>query len=137
MECSVCFDTIHAIQHGKRVCTPKGSDAVVLKCTHAFHKKCIKRWYTQSIYGNTCPCCRADVKACHVSGLWLHLGLLYVYMRNHEDYYCLDEFNDGYIYYDNAHLLLFVLNVRMGMIHYCAHFLKCFKEMGRVLFKCM
>lgn len=135
MECPICFETIQAIQKGRYVCTPKGSDVVVLRCTHVFHKKCIKRWYTRDIQGNTCPCCRADVHVCNISGLWLHLGMMFEYVR-YGDCYC-DELTDGYIYYDNAHIMLFVRNVSQSFIHYCAHFLKCVKEMKRMIYKCM
>ena len=45
--CSVCMDDFKV-----------GDDAVILKCSHAFHYKCITNWFLN--YAKTCPTCRQD-----------------------------------------------------------------------------
>jgi hypothetical protein len=135
-DCAICLEQTQLKQNGRYTYGPKGNDAVVLHCTHVFHKACIKKWYTESLMGNTCPCCRADIRPHNMSGLWIRLALLFRYFNRVCNDVCLedDELHDGYIYYDNASVLLFVSDVCAYMTHFCAYYLKCFKEMKLLLF---
>ena len=48
--CSICLEEYTCRQH-----------MVTLRCEHAFHKKCIRRWLTR--YNKTCPVCRTGLTA--------------------------------------------------------------------------
>lgn len=47
--CPICLDVIEA----------RHSD--ITKCSHTFHKKCLKAWMKNN---DTCPCCRKDLTLC-------------------------------------------------------------------------
>ncbi|MCL7038166.1 hypothetical protein MKW94_012167 [Papaver nudicaule] len=50
--CSVCLQDMNGGGGG-------GGDAVVLKCWHTFHEKCMLEWFRRK---PTCPLCRHDVR---------------------------------------------------------------------------
>lgn len=48
-ECSICYEQIAFV-----------SEQMTLPCKHAFHKKCVSKWFTQNAK-STCPMCRTIV----------------------------------------------------------------------------
>jgi hypothetical protein len=58
-ECSVCLGNIELQQDGE-----EGNGAVLLRCTHQFHRECLQRWQAKTIekgLDSTCPMCRAVI----------------------------------------------------------------------------
>ncbi len=47
IECSICIENI------------LDEDKDITKCTHVFHKECIKKWLESN---NTCPSCKTELK---------------------------------------------------------------------------
>ena len=50
-ECAICCEPIKSRQH-----------MTVTQCNHVFHKKCLKKWLTETCSTPTCPMCRQDVR---------------------------------------------------------------------------
>lgn len=46
-ECSICLEKFK-----------EKEKKIILKCSHEFHKKCIKKWLNNN---NTCPLCRIEL----------------------------------------------------------------------------
>jgi hypothetical protein len=127
MECSICMDPTDIIQGHKHKYAPKGSCGVVLRCSHVFHRKCIKKWYSRTYEGNTCPCCRGKVRF-QESSLYNRLIIDFEYLL---PLFCpntvpesLQDLHDGFLYYDNAALQLFVCQVLINRTHFCFYLLK-------------
>ena len=116
MDCCICMDPTDIVQgHGHKY-GPKRASGVVLGCSHVFHRKCIKKWYSRTYEGNTCPCCRDNIRF-QESKLYNRLIIDFEYIRG----FCplFYELHDGYLYYDNAVLLLFVGDVLTNLTHFC------------------
>lgn len=122
MECSICMDPTDIVQgHGHKY-APKRSNGVVLGCSHVFHRNCIKKWYSRTYEGNTCPCCRGKVRF-KESSLYNRLIIDFEYVRDLLPLF-QEDLHDGYLYYDNASLLLFVCQILINLIHFCFYLIK-------------
>jgi hypothetical protein len=105
--CAVCLESVPRFVTKNRV---------RLGCGHVFHKPCIKTWYRGSIFGNTCPCCRSPIRFEGISYLYNVLILRFWYFTKPVTEW--NEIHDGYIYYDNAGLLLYVNDVKICGKHF-------------------
>ena len=122
MDCSICMDPTDIVQGYKHKYAPKGSCGIVLRCSHVFHRKCIKKWYSRTYEGNTCPCRRGKVRF-QESSLYNRLIIDFEYISDFLPIFT-EDIHDGFLYYDNAALLLFVCQVLINMMHFCFYLLK-------------
>ncbi|CAO2181811.1 unnamed protein product [Urochloa humidicola] len=56
-ECSICFEALSGEGEGEEK-KKKGVGVEMPGCAHAFHRRCISRWFRKKA---TCPLCRGDV----------------------------------------------------------------------------
>lgn len=122
LDCSICMDPTDISQGPKNTYAPRGSSGVILGCSHVFHRGCIKKWYKSVYEGNTCPCCRGKVRF-RESSLYNRLIIEFEYVRKLLPLF-YEDLHDGYLYYDNAALLLFVCQVLINRIHFCFSYLR-------------
>lgn len=121
--CNICLEPTSIVQHTKRKVKPRDSNDTILKCTHIFHRACIKKWYVSSpiTFGNSCPCCRTNIR--FKEGNYYNKLLLYYVIRQHYNEYNFDDFEYAniirYVYHDNAILILFVNDVWLLLTHFC------------------
>lgn len=120
LDCSICMEPTDIVQgHGCKY-GPKRSLGVILGCSHVFHRKCIKKWYKSVYEGNTCPCCRGKIKFTE-SSLYNRLIIDFEYVRDLLPMLSSgpELLHDGFLYYDNAILLLYVCDVLTNSKHFC------------------
>jgi hypothetical protein len=115
MDCSICLDATGFLECGAK---PRTCDDVRLKCTHVFHRRCIKEWFVQK---DACPVCRRELKF-REGAYFKQLMLLYELYRETRKYIIDDEYDEMYdclyIYHDNATMILFVNDIRQNRLHF-------------------
>lgn len=120
IDCCICLEPTNIHKH-TNFYRPKGSNDALLKCKHAFHKKCIKTWIVSGNNGTTCPCCRQAIKL-KESYTYLCFVMLYPLKRAFQNIYSYsDVCQDKYIYFDNPSIILFLKNIMINCIHYCVY----------------
>ena len=110
MECSICLNHTQFNSNGIK---PKNCNDTRLKCKHMFHRKCIKTWFNVN---DTCPMCRQDIKFKEGS---YYKSLMYLFSIR--KYINLIEYfliYDGYIYYDNSSIILFINFIKQNLLHF-------------------
>ena len=111
MDCSICLNETGFTEQGRK---PKACNDVRLKCTHTFHRTCIKKWYLQS---DACPVCRREMK--FREGSYFKYMMLVFELRRYFYEACNSIYDDDiYIYYDNASMILFIHNMKQNQLHF-------------------
>ena len=110
--CTICLEPTECYEgpKSKYILPRHAVHTCILKCKHVFHKKCIHKWITHALSDSNdvcCPCCREEI-----------------FVKQPPEYVIIDdEIVDGYIYYDNAGIQLFITDIKQNRLHYCTGFI--------------
>ena len=125
--CAICLNDTCAVRTSRGgVRSPKHGDVYLLGCRHGFHRKCLKRWYLESVEPNpSCPCCRTPIRIKNISSLFNEfLCRLKFTPISEKGFQIFSEFIRGlcvlskYIYYDNPGISLYIYHVKVNLTHH-------------------
>jgi len=125
VDCAICLEPIECKFSINNKCILPNKPEVATKlliCNHAFHSKCIKRWWYVGANWSNCPCCRAPIQFNNVSNSYTYLLIskkfhnAFNYVEEEEDFET--EYFFRFFYYDMASLLLEAYKTLLNLIHF-------------------
>ena len=122
IDCAICLDVIQCKVSMKNKCIlPRRSKipTKLLTCNHAFHSKCIKKWWYVGTNWSTCPCCRTPIQFNNVSKTYNYLLMTQKLTKVYHE--CIDEEDDymyKFLYFDHASALLDMYHPLPNAIHF-------------------